>query len=408
MPNVEKQREFAVEIVARLREAGFEAYWAGGCVRDELLGRTPNDYDVATNATPPQIRRLFGHRRTLPIGAAFGVITVLGPKEAGMVEVATFREEAGYSDGRHPDRVTFSSAEEDAQRRDFTINGLFYDPIDRRVLDFVGGQEDLARRRIRAIGDPYERFTEDKLRMLRAVRFAATFDFELDAATLDAIRPMARQIEVVSAERIGGEVRRMLVGTGRDRAVRLLLDAGLADVVLPEVARAEPEAVAQRDANLAVLGRLAEPSFPLAAAGLLDRLVAPEDVDELGRRLRLANKEIERIGWLLTHVDRIGDARSLPFSALQPLLIHEGIDELLALREACCPGAEEVDYCRELLAQPREQLDPPPLLTGDDLKRHGIPPGPLYGRLLAAVRDAQLDGAIHGRDEAFALVDRLR
>lgn len=408
MPSTTKQREFAVEIVVRLREAGFEAYWAGGCVRDELLGRTPNDYDVATNATPPQIRRLFGHRRTLAIGAAFGVITVLGPKGAGMVEVATFREDAGYSDGRHPDRVTFSSAQEDAQRRDFTINGLFYDPIDRRVLDFVGGQEDLARRRIRAIGDPYERFAEDKLRMLRAVRFAAAFDFELDAATLDAIRPMARRIEVVSAERIGGEVRRMLVGPGRDRAVRLLLEAALAEVVLPEIAVGEPDAVAQRDANLALLRRLESPSFPLAAAGLLYRLVAPEDVDEIGRRLRLANKEIERIGWLLTHVDRIGEARAMPYSALQPLLIHEGIDELLALHEACHPGVEAVGYCRELLRRPRQQLDPPPLLTGDDLKRHGIPPGPLYGRLLAEVRGAQLDGALHTRDEALAMVDRLR
>jgi tRNA nucleotidyltransferase/poly(A) polymerase len=189
----QEQRRFAVEVVRKLRNAGFEAFWAGGCVRDKLLGRTPKDYDVATNATPPQIRELFGRRRTLAIGAAFGVITVIGPKSAGMIEVATFREDAAYSDGRHPDHVTFSSAREDAARRDFTINGLFYDPLDDRVIDFVGGQEDLALRRIRAIGNPRERIAEDKLRLLRAVRFSATFDFALEEGTRAAIREMADQ-----------------------------------------------------------------------------------------------------------------------------------------------------------------------------------------------------------------------
>jgi tRNA nucleotidyltransferase/poly(A) polymerase len=168
-PHPEDQRQFAVEVVRRLRAAGFAAYWAGGCVRDRLLGRVPKDYDVATDATPPQIRQVFGHRRTLAIGAAFGVITVVGPKAAGMVEVTTFRRDAAYSDGRHPDGVTFSSAEEDAQRRDFTINGLFFDPLAEEVIDFVGGQEDLRRGVIRAIGQAAERFAEDKLRMLRAV-----------------------------------------------------------------------------------------------------------------------------------------------------------------------------------------------------------------------------------------------
>lgn len=169
-------RQFAVEVVERLRTAGYEALWAGGCVRDQLLQRTPKDYDVATSAHPDQIRDVFGRRRTLPIGAAFGVITVLGPKSAGQIEVATFRQDATYSDGRHPDSVTFSTAEEDARRRDFTINGLFYDPLNEQVIDFVGGQQDIDRRVVRAIGDPYERIAEDKLRMLRAVRFSATFD----------------------------------------------------------------------------------------------------------------------------------------------------------------------------------------------------------------------------------------
>ncbi len=177
MIDPEQQRQFALEVVCQLRAAGFEAYWAGGCVRDELLGRRPKDYDVATAATPPQIRALFGNQRTLPLGAAFGVITVLGPRPAGMIEVATFRQEAGYSDGRHPDQVTFSSAREDAARRDFTINGMFFDPVNRKVIDFVGGQEDLHNGLIRAIGSPRLRFGEDKLRMLRAVRFTAAFGF---------------------------------------------------------------------------------------------------------------------------------------------------------------------------------------------------------------------------------------
>src|SRR4249920_3694792 len=178
MPAPDHQRAFALEIAQKLRAAGFESLWAGGCVRDELLGIPPKDYDVATNATPDQIRDLFGHRRTLPIGAAFGVVTVLGPRHAGQIDVATFRSDATYSDGRHPDSVKFTSAEQDAERRDFTINGLFYDPVGGEVVDYVGGQQDLAGRVIRAIGDARLRLAEDKLRMLRAVRFAAAFEFE--------------------------------------------------------------------------------------------------------------------------------------------------------------------------------------------------------------------------------------
>src|SRR3954462_9234325 len=194
MPAPSRQRDFALEIAQKLRDAGFEALWAGGCVRDELLGLTPKDYDVATSATPEQIRDLFGLRRTLPIGAAFGVITVLGPRPTGQIEVATFRTDAAYSDGRHPDSVSFTTAEHDAQRRDFTINGLFYDPIAEKVVDYVKGQEDLKRRTIRAIGDPHLRLSEDKLRMLRAIRFAAAFSFNIDPDTLQAIQEMAPQI----------------------------------------------------------------------------------------------------------------------------------------------------------------------------------------------------------------------
>src|SRR5208337_2826401 len=235
MIDPEQQRRFALEVVRRLRAGGFEAYWAGGCVRDELLGRTPKDYDVATSATPPEIRALFGQQRTLPLGAAFGVITVLGPRPAGMIEVATFREDVGYSDGRHPDHVTFSSAREDAARRDFTINGMFFDPLDRAVIDFVGGQADLQNQLIRAIGSPRLRFGEDKLRMLRAVRFTAAYGFSLDAETAATVREMAGQITAVSSERIAMEMRRVLTESGRVQGVRLLVELGLAAVVLPEI-----------------------------------------------------------------------------------------------------------------------------------------------------------------------------
>ncbi|HUT10932.1 MAG TPA: CCA tRNA nucleotidyltransferase [Thermoguttaceae bacterium] len=403
----EQQRRFAAEVVRRLRDAGFVAYWAGGCVRDQLLGRVPKDYDVATNATPPQIRLLFGRKRTLAIGAAFGVITVIGPKPAGMIEVATFREDAAYSDGRHPDHVTFSSAEEDALRRDFTINGLFYDPIGQEVLDFVGGREDLAAKLIRAIGQPRQRIGEDKLRMLRAVRFAATFGFELHPDTLAAIREMASQITVVSAERIAMEMRRLLVEPRRAEGVGMMIDAGLADAVLPEVVPHDQTQRRRLDHTLGVLARLSQPGFPLALGTLLHESTDPAGAREACRRWRLSNKETDRVAWLVENQAALENARSMRFSALQPLLVAEGIEDLLALHDALALDSEAAAYCRSLLAQPREVLDPPPLLTGDDLIEHGISPGPRFRDLLQRVRDAQLDEEIRTKEEALAMVDRL-
>ena len=233
----DKQRAFAVEVVRQLRDHGHQAYWAGGCVRDHLLGRAPYDYDVATSAHPEEIRGAFKHRKTLAIGAAFGVMTVVGPRGAGQVEVTTFRQDVSYSDGRHPDRIEFSSPEEDAKRRNFTINGMFFDPVENRVIDFVGGEADLRAGIVRAIGDAQARFTEDKLRMLRAVRFASVFNFELEAATLAAIRSMADQVKVVSAERIADEMRNVLVQPARANAVRLWRETGLLRAILPEIDR---------------------------------------------------------------------------------------------------------------------------------------------------------------------------
>lgn len=407
MPDPARQRAFALEIAEKLRAAGYEALWAGGCVRDELLGLTPKDYDVATNATPDQIRELFGHRRTLPIGAAFGVITVLGPRAAGQIDVATFRSDAAYLDGRHPESVTFTTAEQDAQRRDFTINGLFFDPLAKQVVDYVGGQRDLEGCTIRAIGDPRLRLGEDRLRMLRAVRFAATFGFTIDAGTLRAIQELAADVNTVSAERIGMEIRRMLLDPTRAAALVLLRETNLLVQVLPEVAQFSDESF---NDTKRVLTALNDPSISLALAALLlpGVEIGGPPAPTIGRRLRFANKEIDRTTWLLANRTLVVQASDLPWPELQRLLTHEGATELLALHEAIVgPNDPALVYCRERLAWPAERLNPIPLADGSDLIRHGLPPGPQFARLLEQIRDAQLNGEIRSRDEALNLVDRL-
>jgi poly(A) polymerase len=416
-----QQREFAEQVVRTLREREFEAYWAGGCVRDALLGQVPKDYDVATTARPEQIREIFGRRRTVAVGVAFGVVTVVGPKTAGCVEVATFRQDAGYSDGRHPDSVEFSTPEADAQRRDFTINGLFYDPLENRVIDFVGGQKDLARGIIRAIGEPRARFSEDKLRLLRGVRFAAAFEFQLEAATREAIEAMAPEITQVSAERIAAEIRPMLVRPGRVRAIDLLREVGLLDAVLPELAMANEPGVLTATGRAAdeawlealeVLAALDEPTFPLALAALVRAFVNDEGCIHVGRRWKLSNKEIQRTAWLVEHQAALVGACHAAWPRLQRVLIHPGSEELVALSAAIADATQrptgDVEYCRQLLKLPRRELDPPPLVTGDDLIAHGVPRGREYQRLLTLVRDAQLEKKISTKDEALALVDQLR
>jgi poly(A) polymerase len=402
-----RQRDFALEIARKLRAAGFESLWAGGCVRDELLGLTPKDYDVATSATPDQIRDLFGRRRTLSIGASFGVITVLGPREAGQIEVATFRTDAQYSDGRHPDSVTFTTAEHDAQRRDFTINGLFFDPIAEKVVDYVNGQQDLKAQIIRAIGNPRLRLSEDKLRMLRAARFAAAFKFTIDPDTRIAIQEMAPEINTVSAERIGSEIRRMLIGPNRAQALALLRETNLLAHVLPEIANLSKIAL---DETSRILDSLKNPSISLALAALLlpapsSQLLAPY----VGRRLRYTNKEIDRTAWLLTNEPHIAKSPQLAWPKLQRLLTHDGTMELLALHEAIAgPDDPALAFCRERLAWSAEQLNPRPLVDGSTLIHHGLTPGPHFSDLLERVRDAQLNGQIQSREEALAMIDRLR
>ena len=404
-------RQFALEVVRELRAADFEAYWAGGCVRDELLGREPKDYDVATNATPEEIRSVFPRRRTLALGAAFGVITVLGPRSGGQVEVATFRQDAGYSDGRHPDSVRFSSARHDAQRRDFTVNGLFYDPVAQRVIDYVGGQEDLDRRVIRAVGDPVERFSEDKLRMLRAVRFSAAYQFSLEPNTLEAIRRMASEITLVSPERISTEMQRILVDGNRAMGMRLLLETGLAAAILPEVVPSDERLIRSFEQTLRVIDQFNAPGFSLVLASLLHNRVDSADAEQVCRRWRLSNRQTDRVTWLVENHVALDGARTKPWSELQKTLVTQGIGDLLALSEAECRVAgvdtQDIDRCRSLLERPAEELDPPPLLTGDDLISHGVVPGPNYGFLLQRVRDAQLDEKVRTPQEALALVDRI-
>ncbi len=410
-------RKFADSVVRQLRDAGYQALFAGGCVRDSLLGREPKDYDVATDARPDQVQHIFGRRKTLSIGAAFGVITVIGSKQQGQIEVATFRCDAGYSDGRHPDHVTFSSAEEDAKRRDFTINGLFFDPLGNEVIDYVGGRQDLGDRVVRAIGDPHARFAEDKLRMLRAVRFTATLGFELEKRTLAAIQHHRKEIQIVSAERIATEMRRMLVHPRRRHALEWLEESGLLGVLLPEVADLGSRNQFAWQHTLAVLGHFSAATFPLAMASLF-LFVGSRDsrsvtAEEVCRRWKLPNDDRKRTTWLLDHEPTIRLAASAPWSTIQPLLVHEGAEELLALAEAIAEAnaeskeKEAIAFCRRQRTMPPEQLDPPPLLTGNDLVAAGHKPGPGFAEVLSKVRSAQLDGLIHSEREALAFARKI-
>jgi tRNA nucleotidyltransferase/poly(A) polymerase len=420
MPGIEPHRQFATEIVETLREHGYEAYFAGGCVRDLLLGLVPKDFDVATSARPEEVRRLFGPQRTLAVGAAFGVMVVVGRKDQGQVEVATFRSDADYADGRRPTSVRFTTAREDVLRRDFTINGMLYDPLAERVLDFVGGQEDLARGIVRAIGDPAARFGEDKLRMLRAVRFAARFGFQLEEKTEAAIRADAPSIAKVSAERITQEFRAMLVHASRRRAMELCQQTGLLQVVLPELAAVVSNGPLWGH-TLDVLSRLRDPSFPLALAALLHEWAgeakeavgsARPTLAQLGERWRLSNKELDSLVFLVQNHKALRGAQRAPWPRVQRMLITAGVFELLDLHEADLASlglpTDDVAWCRQQLRRPPGELDPPPLITGDDLAAHGIPPGKIYQRLLEAVRDAQLEKRVATRAEALALADRLR
>lgn len=409
--NPNEARMFAAEIVRTLRQAGHEAYWAGGCVRDELLGRIPADYDVATAAHPEIVRSLFGRRKTLAIGAAFGVITVLGPKAAGQVEVATFRTDADYTDGRHPAGVTFCSAREDAARRDFTINGMFLDPLSGEVHDFVGGRDDLAAGIVRAIGVPAQRFAEDHLRMLRAVRFAAGFGFALDHDTRTAIERMTHLVASVSPERISAELRAIVSRPGRGAGLTLLEATGLAREVLPEVAPTASDASGRaawsRVAD--VVAALDEPTLPQAIAALCEA-AAVDRPAAIASRLRLSNHEAKAIAWLHAGLRELGGRERLDvlaWSKLQPWVAHAHaplLADLLRARASASQGhAEAAAWFTEKTGRPRAEIDPPPLVTGADLVSAGVPPGPAMGEALARIRQQQLDGVIMSPAEAIVI-----
>jgi poly(A) polymerase len=445
------EREFAVDVVRTLQGAGFRALWAGGCVRDELLGLDPNDYDVATDARPEQVMKLF--RRSIAVGAAFGVIEVIGPRgphrQHLTVEVATFRSDGQYLDGRRPESVTFSSPEEDAKRRDFTINGMFFDPVAVVLHDFVGGRQDLEAKVLRAIGDPAARFREDKLRVLRAVRIAARFGLDIDPATLNAAKAIAPEITVVSAERIAEELRKLLTHPNRARGVRLLREFGLVEPVLPElmptlsIPQGPPAAPTGTlwDHLVRVVELLEGPtwphpdpvSFPLAFAALVHDIGKPrvfgrtadrytfhghehvgkEMVERIADRLRLSNVEKVRLAWLVERHQYLADAPTMRASRLNPILVHPGIGELLALHRADALGSghslEHVEFCEKVLREtPQEVLNPPPVLTGDDLIEMGLAPGRDFKRILEAVREAQLEGRVRTPDEARRMVNDFR
>ena len=398
------QREFAVDVVRKLRAAGHTALFAGGCVRDLLLGRPSKDFDVATTAKPEAVRAIFGHRRTLAIGASFGVIVVVAPHDVGHVEVATFRSDGDYVDGRRPEKIEFCSPEEDARRRDFTINGMFFDPIDEQVFDYVGGQIDLAGRIVRAIGDPHDRMREDKLRMLRAVRFAATLDFALDTTTADAVRTMSSDLVVVSAERIAQELKRMLVDAHRRRAIELAQDVRLLRVILPELDGLQR--LPEWEETLKRLELLQRPSFELALTALLMSLPAKPIVNSICRRLKLSNDEIERTVWLCEHQHDLDEAPGLSLAALKRCLAHPFCEGLLQLMESDCLARsislEPVEFCRAFLEKTAaEEIDPPPLVTGDDLIAMGFRPGPRFKSVLESIRDSQLNLEIRDREQAL-------
>ncbi|HYE25424.1 MAG TPA: CCA tRNA nucleotidyltransferase, partial [Clostridia bacterium] len=438
----------ALEVIRTLRERGHQAYLVGGCVRDLLLGREPGDYDVSTDATPDQVMRIFP--QTYAVGAQFGVVLVpfkavgldedcsteAGGSHPHCVEVATFRSDGVYTDGRHPDSVQFSGdPRHDVLRRDFTINGMMMDPLDgERVLDFVGGRADIEARVIRTIGDPERRFAEDKLRMLRAVRFAARFGYEIAPETLAAIQRLAPQICQVSNERVRDELTKMLTEGRARRAFELLDESRLLAEVLPEVAKMKgvaqpPQYHPEGDVwihTLLLLGMLAPgASRTLAWGALLHDVgkpptfrVAPDRIrfdghveigermaEEICRRLRFSNDDTEQVAALVANHLRFADVKNMKESTFKRFIRLPKFEEHLELHRIDCLAShgnlDLHEYTREKMASfPAEQIRPRPLINGDDLKNMGYAPGPVFREILSAVEDAQLDGTLRTKEEA--------
>lgn len=403
------QEAFALDIVKKLVAEGHQALWAGGCVRDRLLGNQPHDYDVATSATPDQVRELFGRKRTLAIGASFGVIVVLpDDRSVGQVEVATFRSDSGYSDGRRPDSVSFSNAEEDAKRRDFTINGMFFDPLKDEVVDHVEGQADLERGVIRAIGDPAERIAEDKLRMLRAIRFAARFGFAIDPSTADAIDLNAQTIHAVSGERIAQELRKTLSTKNPVWAMRELDRTGLLTEILPTLGQAWESAGTRASLLLAAsqstvwIDRFVAICWAVIGA---DNSSREHLIVSLREQLKFANDEIDAIEFALSTQAILDEATSRLWSQTQSVVVNPHAiraESLLAARaDAAEASSQSLAWLKEKRRLPLSQLDPKPILDGSDLIASGMSPGPEFKVLLSTARAMQLDGKLTDRASAL-------
>lgn len=429
--NVELRAE-AEEIVRRLVKAGHEAYFAGGCVRDMVMGRPPNDYDVATSAPPEEVMRLFP--RTVPVGAAFGVVVVLA--DAGSVEVATFRADAPSSDGRHPDSVTFCSAREDVLRRDFTINGMLYDVVNDRLLDWVGGQDDIRQRTVRTIGAAEERFEEDKLRMVRAIRFAARLDFAISDETYEAICLFAPKLNQVSLERLRDELVLIVTGPNAGRALRLMHDTGLLEPILPEIeamvgVEQPPQFHPEGDVmehTCMMLDSARAPSLELGMAVLLHDVGKPstqtmaerirfDEHDRAGeamardicRRLRFSNEQIDDIATLVGSHMRFMAVQRMKLSTLKRLLAMPHFDEHLELHRLDCIAShgklDNYEFLRQKLEEfSHDEIAPPPLLTGHDLIAMGYPPGPTFREILSAVQEEQLEGHLANPEDAAVWV----
>ena len=431
-------RELANSICDVLIRNGFQALLAGGCVRDLLLGREPADYDVATNATPERVMELFPE--SVAVGAQFGVILV--PRDSHKVEVATFRSDVGYSDGRHPDAVVYArTAEEDVQRRDFTINGLLMRHDTGEILDFIGGHADLQAKIVRAIGDPGKRFEEDKLRMLRAVRFAARFGFEIEPETFRAIRKHVKDIDQVSSERVRDELTKMLTEGSAGNAFRLLDQSWLLQIVLPEISAMKgveqpPQYHPEGDVwvhTCMMLDGISAGSSATFAWGVLlhdvgkpptfrpasetgDRIRFDGHVEvgirmgeEVCRRLKMSGDDTEQILALIGNHMKFKDVEQMRTSTLKRFVRLPKFDEHMELHRLDCLSSnrhlETYDFVNQFLSEtPPEQVRPPRLLTGDDLVYMGYPPGPKFSEILHAVEDAQLEGAITTREEALRFV----
>ena len=427
----------ARKIVHRLREAGHQAFFAGGCVRDSLMGKTPHDFDIATSALPEQVQALFP--RTIPVGAQFGVILVV--EEGREYQVATFRSDGTYLDGRRPRSVTFTTAEGDAKRRDFTINGLFYDPIEEKVLDFVGGREDLEIRTLRAIGNPADRFAEDKLRLLRAVRFATVLDFSIEPDTWDALCASAATIHDVSAERIRDELVKIFASSRRLRGFDLLDASGLLEEILPEILELKgceqppdfhPEGDVFVHTRLMLTLLPAGASMSLILATLFHDLGKPPTMErdhtgrirfnghesisaqmteKIMRRLRFSNEEIEATTAMVQNHMVFKDVQSMRVSRLKRFLARPTFDDELELHRVDCLASHGNLDNYEFLKRRREELAnepliPPPLLTGHDLLALGWKPGPKFKLVLDAVQVRQLEGILRTREDAISWVEK--